>query len=118
LIIESCDSSLHKTKKCFTRICNKNSDCFSNHCEENACVTNISSPLYICKAKEGKYKCLKADQEPCKKNIECNSLYCDGMNICLQLEINKPNYRLIVIVALLLILFIILLCCCFKFYSF
>ncbi|OUM69532.1 hypothetical protein PIROE2DRAFT_2625 [Piromyces sp. E2] len=75
LIIESCDKILHKSKKCYTRKCNNDNDCFSNNCYNNTCITNTAKPLYICKSKHGHFKCLKADQERCKHNTECYSSY-------------------------------------------
>ncbi|ORX47635.1 hypothetical protein BCR36DRAFT_295428, partial [Piromyces finnis] len=47
-IIEACNINNFKDKKCQTRKCAVNEDCFSGLCQESCCITNPDNILYDC----------------------------------------------------------------------
>jgi len=111
-IIESCSKSY---KDCNTRKCTKNSDCYSEICDNGKCLVNVQKPLYICSEKNNNIICKKSLQESCKSNLECVTQYCDGQTeICIDVDADNPSYGVIIIGFLLFVILVIFACCCYK----
>jgi len=77
-IIDTCTVEEVNEQKCKTKRCTSNSDCFSEHCYKNVCVTPTT--LYKCVhakfSPDYQFECRKANNMKCSLEEDCLSFYC------------------------------------------
>ncbi|OUM60357.1 hypothetical protein PIROE2DRAFT_13903 [Piromyces sp. E2] len=84
MIIEACSVEVNKKGNCATRLCDTNSDCFSNLCMNRTCIINENLPLLVCsnEGNDKKFSCGKIELEKCEKNEECFYGTCNEDKTC------------------------------------
>ncbi|ORX57318.1 hypothetical protein BCR36DRAFT_221249, partial [Piromyces finnis] len=86
LIVDVCTQEAINNKNCKTPVCNKNTDCFSNSCINNVCMSNEAFPVVRCSNSyvQGIYiiKCRRKAYERCENDDDCFSGYCTTEKFC------------------------------------
>jgi len=117
IIGEACTLESSKNGKRFTRLCNTDSDCFSNSCVNNVCIIKDNLSLTQCSNEltNNKIACCKAASEKCENNDECYYKYCKEDKTCNDLyrpDTSKETVSILgkyIIIALVIIVIIIIL---------
>jgi len=109
LILESCPEEVRKIEKCYTRFCEKDSNCFSNKCFNNTCIANKDITTNICEITFDKrgMDCHKLPLDSCKNDKDCHLSFCNEYNICSD-QVKKENYIDYVFYAQIIIIIIII----------
>jgi len=97
VIVDSCTQEAINSKKCSTPVCNADTDCFSNLCVNNVCMTNEEFTITKCSNiyNNGipEMKCKKNSFEKCETDDECFSNYCTKEKFCSNQENNSKKFR-------------------------
>ncbi|OUM60970.1 hypothetical protein PIROE2DRAFT_13128 [Piromyces sp. E2] len=110
LILESCTNDSFKNKNCVTRLCNSNSDCFSNKCINSTCVHDDHSSLIFCgNTISEEITCGKNEFEICEKDEECYFRTCTEDKTCdFRYRMNLDSYFYHLLLKYLIIFLLIL----------
>ena len=104
-ILKTCSIEQFEKKRCKTKKCLKNEDCFSGQCVSNSCVSN--SAIYNCAGStrdDENIICGKVNNMKCEKDEECFSHYCNN-NIC---ELDRVNPKIYLYGPLILLLIVLI----------